>query len=98
MTYKELEQLYREDCAVYFRTLSMFHLTRAKACEQALLDAVSNRHSDCTDRVFSSLLTDFTYENDDTERVRRPRPADAPGAKSLFQNQRQSLAYGIQSA
>ena len=67
MTYEELKKLYREDCSVYYRTMSVFHLTRAKLCEQAIVDAIANKHSDCKDRMFSSLLTDFTLGNFEQE-------------------------------
>ena len=87
MTYKELKQLYREDCAVYYRTLSLFHLGRAKLCEQAIVDAITNRHSDCHDTIFTSLLTDFKLGDYESRTICGRSEAYAPGAESLFTHQ-----------
>ena len=44
-----MKSLLMEDKAAYYRTGSVFHLTRAKLLESAIADAVRYRHTDCTD-------------------------------------------------
>lgn len=49
MSYTEMKAQCKEDWAVYYRTGSIFYLTRAKLLESAIADAVRYGHSDCTD-------------------------------------------------